>query len=149
MSNQRGKFSQRAAQLTLPLDQIQSQKMRAGSLRRHEPVREALKSALKNCGMTRELVAEEASRLTGDHISVNHLNNWTAESKNGWKLPIEYAAALAVVTGSPEIVKAALEGSGLSVLTEEETAIYELGKITAEDMERKKKRKEVLEKLNL
>jgi hypothetical protein len=143
------KTAGRQIQLTFPLEKIESRKHRAGSFRRHDHVSEALKDALKNCGLAREVVAEELSRLTGDQISVNHLNNWTAESKNGWRLPLEYAAAISVITGDIGIVKAALEGSGVKVLDEEEAAIYELGRITAEDMKRKKKKKEVMEKLGI
>lgn len=149
MSNSRPKTDGRFVQLTLPLEEIKSRRYRAGSFRRHEHVSEALKDALKNCGLSREIVAEEMSRLTGDQISVNHLNNWTSESKNGWRMPLEYAAALTAVTGDVGVVKAALEGTGLHVLDNEEAAIYELGRITAEDMERKKRKKEVLERLKL
>ena len=139
----------RRVQMTLPLDDIQPRKFRAGSLRRHEQVREAVKRALKNCGLPRDVVAEEISRLTGDQVSVNHLNNWTAESKGGWRLPVEYAAALSVVTGDIGPVQAAFDGTGMVVLDQEQAAVYEVGKITAEDLERKKKRKEVLERLGL
>lgn len=136
-------------QMTLPLEEIGPRKYRAGSLRRHEQVREAVKAALKRCGLPREVVAEEISRLTGDAISVNHLNNWTAESKGGYRLPIEHAAALAIVTGDLGPVRAALDGIGAKVLDRDQVPYYELGVLTAEDMDRKRKRKEVLERLGL
>jgi hypothetical protein len=118
-------------------------------MRRHEQIREALRTALRDCGLSREVVAEEVSRLTGDNVSVHHINNWTAESKDGWRLPLECVAALTIVTGDPGIIRAALDGTGMTVLNQEETAVYELGKLTREDMERKKKLKETKEKLGL
>jgi hypothetical protein len=44
-------------------------------------------------------------------------------------MPLEYAAAFYVVTGSVDMIRAALDGSGLTVLTEDKMAIYELGGI--------------------
>ena len=62
-------------------------------------------------------------------------------------MPLEYAAALSVVTGDVEIIRSALSGTGMMVLNEEEASIYELGRVWKEDMELKKKRKEALKKL--
>ena len=149
MSNLEKKTVTRSVQMELPWSVLPSQEHRAGSFRRHEAVCEALKSALSDCGLGRDTVAVELSRLTGDKISVNHLNNWTAESKNGWRLPIEYAAALSLITQDMGIVKAALEGSSLSVLDKEGHDYYELGKIFAESRVKSKKKKNIFGRLGI
>ncbi|WP_028574327.1 hypothetical protein [Desulfonatronovibrio hydrogenovorans] len=143
------KTRQREVQLTIPMSEIPSRKRRAGSLRRCEAVQESIYDALKQCALGRDFIAEEMSRLTGDKISVNHINNWTAESKNGWKLPLEYAAALAVITGDDRILRAALAGSGLHVINQEERDLLDLGRITADEMQRRKKKRDIIRRLDI
>lgn len=139
----------RAVQMEFPWSDFPSQAHRAGSFRRHEAVCEALKTALSRCGLGRETVADELSRLTGEKISVNHLNNWTAESKNGWRLPLEYVAALTIITRDKGIIQAALNNSGLMVLDKEQADYYELGKITAESRVKNKKVKNIYGRLGI
>ncbi len=95
---------------------------RAGSLRRKEAVREALIAALESCPLSREQIADEMSRLTGEAISINHINNWTATAKKDWRFPLEYASALMVITKDFGIIDAVIGGTRLSVMTEEEAA---------------------------
>lgn len=135
--------------MELPWSTLTSQAHRAGSFRQHEAVTEALKTALNNCGLGRDTVAEELSRLTGDKISVNHINNWCAESKNGWRLPLEYAAALSVITQDMSVITAALEGTGMIVLDKEGRDYYELGKITAESRVKNRKRNQIYGRLGI
>ncbi len=136
-------------QMELPWSTISSQEHRAGSFRQYEAVTEALKTALSHCGLGRDTVAEELSRLTGDKISVNHINNWCADSKNGWRLPLEYAAALSVITQDMGIIAAALKGTGMTVLDKEGKDYYELGKITAESRVKNRKRNQIYGRLGI
>ncbi|WP_285908107.1 hypothetical protein [Pseudodesulfovibrio pelocollis] len=134
-------------QLTLPLSSLPSQRRKAGSLRASEAVNEALRHALANCGLSRETVADELTRLTGEAVSVHAVNNWAAPGKGDRRIPLELLAALTEVTGDPGIARAALAPAGLTVLTAEQTPLFELGRITAEDRERAKRRKELWEKI--
>ncbi len=149
MSKFENKTDSKLVQMELPWSIMPSQEYRAGSFRRHEAICEALKDALTNCGLGRDTVADELSRLTGDKISVNHLNNWTAESKNGWRLPLEYASALSIITNNHSIIKAALEGSGLTVIDQTEIDYYELGKITAESRVKTRKKNKIFGRLGI
>lgn len=134
-------------QLTLPLSELPSQKRRAGSLRAKEAVKDALRQALRSCGLSRETVADELARLTGDKISVHTINNWAAPEKTDRPVPLEYAAALAVVTGDAGVIRAAVEAAGIVVLTAEEAPLYELGKLTAEDRQRAARKKSLFERI--
>jgi hypothetical protein len=134
-------------QLTLPLSELPSQKRRAGSLRAKEAVKDTLRQALRQCGLSRETVADELSRLTGDKIGVHTVNNWAAPEKTDRPVPLEYAAALAVVTGDAGVIRAAVEAAGLVVLTAEEAPLYELGKLTAEDRQRAALKKALFERI--
>lgn len=134
-------------QMTLPMSDLPSRKHRAGGLRAKEAVKDALRQALRRCGLSRETVADELSRLTGDKITVHTVNNWAAPEKQDRPIPLEYAAVLTVITGSAEIVRAAVEAAGLVVLTPDQAPFYELGRLTAEEKARARRKREVWEQI--
>lgn len=147
MSKKTQNPDRRMVQLTLPMSDLASQKRRSGSLRAKEAVKEALKHALANCGLSRDVVADELSRLTGEAISIHQVNNWVATAKAERCMPLEYAGALAVITNDTGFLQIALESAGILVLSPEQAPYYELGKITAEDRARAQQRKALLERL--
>jgi hypothetical protein len=110
-----------------------SNAFRAGMLARKDAVREALTSALSSCGLSREDVAAEMSRLTGEHISRGHLDNWCSEGKRDWRFPCEYVTAFCIVTGDYGLVAAVLDGTGQGLADEETRAFAELGKTIVEE----------------
>ena len=139
----------RARQLNLPFSTLPSFDAPAGSYSRKAAVQEALKRTLRDSHLSREEIADEMSRLVSEKITVNHIANWTAESKNGWRMPLEYAAAFFVITGDAGVIKAALAGSGIGIMDDKEYAFYELGKLVAEERQRSKKKRRVMEELGL
>lgn len=147
MSKTVGKPDRRMVQLTLPLSELASQQRRSGSLRAKEAVKEALRQALARCGLSREVVADELTRLTGEDISLHTINNWVAPGKDDRCVPLEYAGALAVITGDSGFVQVAVEAAGILVLNAEQAPYYELGRITAEDRARAQKRRAIMERL--
>jgi len=147
MSKKATNPDRRMVQLTLPLSELDSQKRRSGSLRAKEAVKEALKHALASCGLSRDVVADELSRLTGESISIHQVNNWVAPGKDDRCVPLEYAGALAVITGDTGFLQVAVEAAGILVLTHEQAPYYDLGVITAEDRARAAQRKAILERL--
>jgi hypothetical protein len=134
-------------QMTLPMSSLPSQRLQSGSLRTFEPVKDALNDALKGCGLSREVVAEELSRLTGHEISVHQINNWAAPSKEDRPTPLHFLAAITEITGSPALAEAALDGTGYRLLTPEEATYYEIGRLEAEKRKHTKKRKELWDKI--
>ncbi len=135
-------------QLTLPLSSLPTASMAAGSLRCREAVHEALREALATSGLSREYVADELSRLTGDPVSIHHINSWTAESKTGERhIPLEYVAALTVILGDTRILAAACP-AGYVILPPDKTAIYELGRVVVDERRRSRKKKELWELIN-
>jgi hypothetical protein len=133
--------------LTLPLSSLPSRRLEAGGLRTSEAVKEALRVALRSCGLSRETVADELTRLTGENISIHQINNWAASGKGDRSIPLEQLAALTLVTGDSGLVRAALGSSGWTVLRPEDLPFYELGRLTAEERERSRRRKEILGKI--
>ncbi|MGE4293924.1 MAG: hypothetical protein AB7E32_17165 [Desulfovibrio sp.] len=147
MSKRRANPDKRMVQLTLPLSSLPSQRLQNGSLRTCEGVQDALSRALARCGLSREIVAEEISRLTGHEVSIHTLNNWAAESKSDRPTPLQALAALVAVTGDPGLVEAALAGTGYRLLPPEDVAYYELGRMVAEEKERAKQKRKIWEKI--
>jgi hypothetical protein len=110
-----------------------SNAFRAGLLARKNAVHEALTHGLSSCGLPREDVAQEMSRLTGEPITRAHLDNWCAESKRDWRFPLEYVTAFCIVTGDYGLVAAVLDGTGQGLADEETRSFAELGKTIVEE----------------
>lgn len=147
MSKRAPKLAEGMVQLTLPLSSLPSQKLKAGSLRTSETVKEALRQALRSCGLSRETVADELTRLTGESISIHQINNWAAPGKDDRSIPLEQLAALTFVTGDAGLARAALACAGWAVLRPDEVPFFELGRMAAEDRERTRKKREILERI--
>lgn len=77
-------------------------------------LRVALKSALKASPLSRAQVVGEMGHLLGDGVEVSQymLDTWTAESKDGHRIPAEYLPAFCIATGSREPLVALAEASG-------------------------------------
>jgi len=133
MSKKRPSSDASPRQLPLPMFKGRSNAFRAGMLARKDAVHEALTSGLSSCGLSREDVAAEMSRLTGEPITRAHLDNWCAESKRDWRFPLEYVTAFCVVTGDYGLVAAVLDGTGQGLADEETRSFAELGRAIVEE----------------
>lgn len=149
MTKTRSNQDIRYRQMNLPLTNLRSFDEAAGSYSRKSAVQEALRRTLRDCQLSREEIADEMTRLVSEKITVSHIANWTAESKNGWRMPLEYAAAFYVITGDTGVIKAALGGSGIGILDDRDYALFELGKLVAEERTRNKKKRRVMEELGI
>ncbi|MCB1908126.1 MAG: hypothetical protein KDH15_12190 [Rhodocyclaceae bacterium] len=100
-----------------------------GALHVGPQIRQLLSAMLKASPLSREQVAARMSELTGDTITKHQIDAWTAESREGWRFPLEYAAAFEVSLDSHDLGAwyASLRGGRLSVGREALEA--ELGKI--------------------
>lgn len=135
-------YDTRAEQLSLPLMLSKSFNHPAGTFRRAEGVLEAIKTTLKRCSLSPEQIADEMSRLLGESVTKSHISNWSAESKTGYRLPLQWAAAFCVVTNDSAVIKAAFLGTGINILDDTEMVFYEIGKAVEEKRERDAKLKE-------
>lgn len=112
-----------------------------GSLNFGPELRATLSRVLKDCPDSREVVAGRMSELLGVEISVHQLNAWTAESREGWRFPFEYAAAFEQATGCHALTELLARKRGCIVLVGEEALKAELGRLEMkEDEIRKRKR---------
>lgn len=88
-----------------------------GALAFGPALRGLLSSLLKRSPMTRNEIAARMSDLTGDTITKHQLDAWTAESREGWRFPLEYMPALEEALQTHEIGAwlADLRGARLSI----------------------------------
>jgi len=77
-----------------------SEPVTGGELDVRDALRRSLNQALKACPLSRHQVAGEMSHLAGVEISKTQLDSWTAESKEGHRMPAEYLPAFCLATGS-------------------------------------------------
>lgn len=80
-------------------------------------LRHLLSDLLKSFPLSRYLVAAKMSELTGHDISKHQLDSWTAESRDGWRFPLEYLPAFEVAVETHDVTAwlADLRGARLSV----------------------------------
>lgn len=101
-----------------------------GALAMGAALRGLLSDLLKRSPLSRHEVAARMSELTGDVITKHQLDSWTAESREGWRFPLEYLPALEEALQTHEVTAwiANLRGARLSVGREALEA--QLGKVS-------------------
>ncbi len=87
-----------------------------------------LSAAIKDSGMDRDEIALHMSRLTGDQISEDMLNSWTAKSKTQWRFPLQYLPAFEVASGTHLISHMMAEKCGGTFLIGADVLQARLGK---------------------
>lgn len=109
-------------------------------------LRDALKSALKACPLSRQEVAEELGRLVGRSVGAASLDAWLADSKEGHRFPAAYVPAFCRVVGSIEPLRVLASACGSWLGTQEERLLVEFAQAerTAESARRRKRELAVL-----
>src|SRR3990167_9566455 len=104
-----------------------------GSLNFDHELRAVLSDELKRCPKDRYQVAAEMSRLLGREVSKHMLDAYTAESRDAYNFPLNYAAAFEVATDSFSLTELLAGKRGCKLLVGEEALLAELGKIEREE----------------
>lgn len=91
-------------------------------------VREVIIAAMKNCCKSRAQIADELSYLLSTSVTERMLGAYAAESRDDHKFPLQYARALAEVTGDSRVLTCHVEKAGFHVITREEKKLLELGR---------------------
>ncbi len=92
-------------------------------------LRRLLSDLLKGCPYSREIVAARMSELTGEPISKHQLDSWTAESREGWRFPLEYLPAFEVAVETTGLIAWVSSVRGGRVLMGKEALDAEIGKL--------------------
>lgn len=99
-----------------------------GTLNDSGVVRAALVEAIRRCGKSRELLADEMSMLTGTEITVRRINAFTAESREDYRFPSELARAFCVATRDFTLMRRQAELAGFHLVSETEYELLQLGR---------------------
>lgn len=100
-----------------------------GSLDYDAELRHLLSDALKRTPLSRYEVAARMSELTGQSISKEMLDAWTAESKTPWRFPFQFAAAFEVACDTTCLQDLLARKRGCRVLVGREALLAEYGRI--------------------
>lgn len=87
-----------------------------GAANVRERLRLSLCAAIKSCPLSRWEIAGRMSHLLGCEISKFQIDAWTAESKDGHRLPGEYLPAFCLVTADHGPLRVLAETAGLFAL---------------------------------
>lgn len=147
MSKKQAPPGRASRQLQLPICEVSTKSLRAGMLCRREAVREAFDNALKKSPLCRGEITAEMSRLTGESITENHINNWCSEAKKEWRFPLEYAASFCAITQDYGLMDAALGGTGRWVGDDKAKKAAEYGRLMIQKKKLAAQERELLETL--
>ena len=91
--------------------------------------RHLLSDLLKDSSLSRTMVAARMSELVGHEITKHQLDSWTAESRDGWRFPLEYLPALEVALESHELLTWLADIRGAKLFVGKEALEAQLGKL--------------------
>jgi hypothetical protein len=100
-----------------------------GALAVGNALRHLLSDLLKDCPKSRFEVAAAMSELTGQEITKHQLDSWTADSREGWRFPLEYLPAFEVAVSTHSITAWLADLRGCKVLVGKEALDAEVGKL--------------------
>ena len=92
-------------------------------------VRHLLSDLLKASPVNRFAVAARMAELTGHEITKHQLDSWTAESREGWRFPLEYLPALEVACETHQVTSWLADLRGCKLLVGKEALDAEIGKL--------------------
>lgn len=88
-----------------------------GALDINMQFRHVLSDEIKKSPLSRHQIAARMSELLGHEVTKHQLDSWTAESREGWRFPLEYLPALEVALETHEVLTwlAGIRGAKLAV----------------------------------
>lgn len=92
-------------------------------------VRHLISDLLKASPKTRFAIAADMSELLGHEITKHQLDSWTAESREGWRFPLEYLPAFEVAVETHQVTTWLADLRGCKVLVGKEALDAEIGKL--------------------
>lgn len=92
-------------------------------------IREAMNEAMKNSGLKRYEVAGRMSEHLGIEITDSMLNAYTAESKEGHRMPAEFIPAFCLQTKDYKLLEILVAAAGCRMVKSDEIYLLELGRV--------------------
>ena len=92
-------------------------------------IKEAISEAMKNSGLKRYAIAGQMAEYLGIEITESMLNSWTAESKEGHRMPAEYYPIFCKLTKDYTILEILTASAGGRMVKSEEIYLLEMGRL--------------------
>lgn len=92
-------------------------------------LRGLLSEQIKASPLSRHQIAARMSELLGYEVSKHQLDSWTAESRDGWRFPLEYLPALEVALETHEVLAWLADVRGATLAVGREVLETQLGKL--------------------
>jgi len=115
-----------------------------------ERLRVSVSEAIKQCPFSRWEISGKMSHLLGVEVSKFQLDSWTAESKEGHRIPAEYLPAFCIVTGDHGPLRMMAETAGLFALPGPDALRAEIQRLDEQERkikEEKRKRRLFLQEI--
>lgn len=100
-----------------------------GALNINMQFRSVLSDEIKKSPLSRHQIAARMSELLGHEVTKHQLDSWTAESRDGWRFPLEYLPALEVALETHDILAWLADVRGAKLAVGREAIETQLGKI--------------------
>lgn len=92
-------------------------------------VRHLVSDLLKASPKSRFEIAARMSELLGHEVTKHQLDAWTAESREGWRFPLEYLPAFEVAVETHQVTTWLADLRGCKVLVGKDALDAEIGKL--------------------
>jgi hypothetical protein len=92
-------------------------------------IKEAIGEAIKNSGLKRYDIAGRMGEHLGTEITESMLNSYTAESKEGYRMPAEYMPIFCKITQDYAALEILVAAAGGRLVKSEEIYFLELGRL--------------------
>lgn len=112
-------------------------------------IKEAISDAIKNSGIKRYEIAGQMSEFLGVEITESMLNAYTAESKDGYRMPAEYFPIFCKLTKDYTVLEILVASSGGRMVKSEEIYFLEIGRLQQAEEAISKKKRQLRSELNI
>ena len=106
-------------------------------------IKEATSEAIKNSGLKRYALAGQMSEHLGIEITESMLNSWTAESKEGHRMPAEYYPIFCQLTKDYAVLEILVAAAGGRMAKSEEIYLLEMGRLQQAEKSIRKKQSQL------
>lgn len=94
-------------------------------------IKETVSEAIKGSGLKRYAIAGQMSELLGTEITESILNAYTAESKEGYRMPAEYIPTFCRIVKDYTVMEVLVSASGCRMIKSEDAYYLEMGRLQA------------------
>ena len=103
-------------------------------------IKESISEAIKNSGLKRYDIAGQMSEHLGVEISEGMLNSYTAESKEGYRMPAEYFPIFCKIVQDYTVLEILVAASGGRMVKSSEIYFLEMGRLRQVEESSRQKR---------